>query len=316
MRSDLKVLFSGRDDLQKMRIQAGNRIVANFKLRTGQATGTPESKLDKEGQEILARIRKAYKRMADAASDLPRISKFKGTEVISTYAELILADAYEKFILQEKRYDEKIKPLIHKEQLWKQYLKGVPGVGEAMALVIMALIDITKAKYPSSIWKYAGLDVAQDGTARSRKEEHLVMKEYKDKNGELKKKKGITYNPKLKSKLLGVLGPSFIKAGIRKKEGTGETYAITKYGQIYLDYRNRLENHPKYRNEGTAPTTSKNGKKLPSPKRHRHDMAIRYVVKIFIIDLYTAWRKLENLPVSQPYHEAKLNIKHREDHVD
>jgi hypothetical protein len=60
---------------------------------------------------------------------------------------------------------------------------------------------------------------------------------------------------------------------------------------------------------GSAPKISKNGNKFPSAKQHRHQMAIRYIVKIFLIDLHVAWRQMEGLPLSQPYHVAKLGMR-------
>lgn len=298
--SDLKAVFSGFYDLQKMRIQAGNRIVANFKIRLGQEPSKPEDTMDREGKKILQKVRDTYKLMADAAKDMPAIGKFKGNEVISTYAELTLAHIYESLLEQENQYFRPIKSMIHQYPIWNEFLKGVSGCGELMALVIIALIDIHEAKYPSSLWKYAGLDVAPDGAGRSRRSEHLEKRSYITRDGETKTKDSITFNPVLKTKLIGVLGPSFLRAGNQR------------YSKIYADYKNRLKNHPKYRDGGTAPRLSKSGKKLPSAKQHRHNMAIRYMVKIFLIDLYDAWRRLEKLPVSKPYHEAKLGIVHNE----
>ena len=40
-------------------------------------------------------------------------------------------------------------------------------------------------------------------------------------------------------------------------------------------------------------------------------MAVRYMVKRFLVDLYVAWRKLEGLPVASEYSEGKLGIKHK-----
>lgn len=45
---------------------------------------------------------------------------------------------------------------------------------------------------------------------------------------------------------------------------------------------------------------------------HRHLAAMRVMVKAFLVDLYTEWRKLEGLPVVAPYAEAKLGIVHGE----
>ena len=157
-----------------------------------------------------------------------------------------------------------------------------------MAGVIISEIDIHKAKYPSSLQMYAGLDVVVDeegnGTGRSKKAEHLVDKEYVAKDGTVKTKKSITYNPFLKTKLCGVLAPSFIKAG---KDNT--------YAKIYYDYKHRLENHPAHQEK---------------TKLHRNNMALRYTVKRFLVDLHIAWRTLEGLSVSEEYAVAKLGLVH------
>ncbi len=46
---------------------------------------------------------------------------------------------------------------------------------------------------------------------------------------------------------------------------------------------------------------------------HRKNMAIRYMVKMFLKDLWVAWRTLEGLPVTPDYAEAKLGLKHGEE---
>jgi hypothetical protein len=281
----LKSLAGGFYDLQKLRIQIGNRIVANFKLRLGQQTSKPESDMDDEGLEILGQIRKQFKLISCAAAEFPSIKAFEGTEVISDYAELVLVKTYEDLLQQEEANLKPIKKIIHQHPLWKQFLEGVCGCGELMAMCILSKIDISKSKYPSSLWKYCGVDVAADGAGRSRKKDHLVMREYVNKAGEPDIKEGITFNPFVKTKLLGVLGPAFLKA------------KSPKYAPIYYEYKHRLESHPKYKDEKPG---------------HRHNMAIRYMVKMFLIDLHIAWRTIEGLPVSKPYHEAKLGMVHRE----
>ena len=51
---DLRVMVRGAYDLQKLRIQMGNRIVGNFKAKLGQAPGESEDDaLDAEGKKIL-----------------------------------------------------------------------------------------------------------------------------------------------------------------------------------------------------------------------------------------------------------------------
>ena len=84
-----------------------------------------------------------------------------------------------------------------------------------MAGVIISEIDITKSEYPSSIHKYTGLDVASDGQGRSRKKEHLETTVHRQGRG-ITDQEGITFNPFLKTKLVGVLGSSFIKQSPEK----------------------------------------------------------------------------------------------------
>ncbi len=113
------------------------------------------------------------------------------------------------------------------------------------------------------------------------------------------------------------------------------------YRQIYLDYKNRLENHEIYgvRAEGSkagtrsgdapkakvtagiklgpAATAALAGEKTEETteaaevsKGRRHNMALRYMVKRFLVDLYKVWRALEGLPIAPEYSEAKLGMKH------
>jgi len=207
-----------------------------------------------------------------------------GSELISEYAEMILISEYMYMLESEQKAFKGLGALLEDFPVWTDYLKGVCGIGPAMAGVIVSEIDIEKAKYPSSIWRYAGLDVAEDGHGRSRKAEHLIDQEYVSKEGEIKTRKSITFNPFLKTKLTGVLGASFIKQGER-----------SEYCGIYRAYRNRIENRPDLAEES---------------KGHKHNMAVRYMIKMFLIDLYNNWKKIEGLPIEPPYHEAKLGIYH------
>jgi len=43
---------------------------------------------------------------------------------------------------------------------------------------------------------------------------------------------------------------------------------------------------------------------------HRSNAAKRFMIKMFLQDLYAAWRTLEGLPVREPYGEEYLGKKH------
>lgn len=419
-RSELRTLVRGAYDLQKMRIQAGNRIVANFKAKLGQRPSRPESEIDEQGQDILKNLRLCYDKITEGviaeskdraerrrvkyekevrkaieagkpippipnrrdSDGFPSMKDFAGDELISSYAELCLISMWANIHDEEARHMKRLESLLKEFKIYEEFLREVRGVGPAMSAVICSEIDITKARYASSLWAYAGLDVStrwvlqrtrfvrvnmthgppkidlpielnivnpeesphpieggefvayvdapdaptrmwdapravalnreavielatNDYTieavyreftngGRSNHAEHLVLREYEAKDGTIKQKKSITYNPFLKTKLMGVLAPSFLKCGPDS----------SAYAKAYYDYKNRLENHATYgvQNDGKRD----DDKRFITTKARRHTMAMRYAVKIFLADLYGAWRKIEGLPVHVPYAEAKL----------
>ena len=283
--SNLKTIVRGAYDIQKNRIQTGNRLVGNFKAKLGQAPSEKEDTIDKEGQQVLLNLRRSHKLLTEGVASFPRQATFKGDEVISDYTELCLVDNYLELEAQEKNHFKRLGHILKDYPIYTEFLTLVKGIGPAMAGVIISEVDITKAEYPSSLHKYAGLDVASDGQGRSRRKEHLEDSEYKDKEGKVQVKKGITFNPFLKTKLVGVLGASFLKQSPDK----------CVYRKIYDDYKHRLEHMDAHKEKS---------------KGHRHNMAIRYMIKMFLIDLYNEWRPLEGLPVAPTYTEAKLGKVH------
>jgi len=283
LQHDIRVIVRGAYDLQELRIQMGNRIVSNFKAKLGQAPSESESELDEDAKQIMKDIRSSYKKITDGVKNFPKHKNFIGDEIISSFTELCLVGQYIDLETDEYRHFKRMEHVLEDVPIYAEYLKHIRGIGPAMAGVIVSEIDISKARYPSSLWKYCGIDTAEDGKGRSRRPEHLVKVKYRNKDGVESERNSITFNPFLKTKLIGVLANSFIKL------------ANPIYAQIYRNYKHRLENHPAHADK---------------TKAHRNNMAKRYLIKMFLVDLYKAWRALEGLPVNPPYHEAKLCIVH------
>lgn len=277
----LKSAVNGFYTIQRSRIQIGNAIVANFKEKLGQAPGEAEESLDIDAKELLLSLRQSYKRITDGVTHMNQRT-FKQDGHISTFSELALIEMYTGLLIDEQDAEKKIGHAVKGFPLYTQFLENVKGCGPMMSAVIISGFNIHKAEYPSSLHAYAGLDVVK-GEGRSRKKHHLVDQTYTDANGEKQTKKGLSFNPFVKTKLIGVLGPCFIKAG-------------GAYSKVYNDYKHRLENNPVHQNK---------------TKGHRHNMAVRYMVKRFLVDLYKEWRALEGLPVAEEYSKAKLNITHK-----
>lgn len=98
MRSDLKPLVRGAYDIQKLRIQMGNRIVGNFKAKLGQAPSQKEEEIDDaKAKKLLKELRERFKKITNGVKSLlPSRVKFVGDELISTYTELCLLAQYQE----------------------------------------------------------------------------------------------------------------------------------------------------------------------------------------------------------------------------
>lgn len=184
-------------------------------------------------------------------------------------------------VIAKRQEDEIVNAIgryVKETTLWKEFFESQKGCGPIVAAVILSEVDIHACRHVSSLWKYAGLDVV-NGMGRSRRKEHLADFEYIDKEGNKAIKKGITFNPFLKAKLIGVFGSSILKC-------KGE------YHTIYDNYKVRCAAaHPDY------------------SKGHIHSMAIRYAVKMFLKNLWNAWRELEGYEKEPDYWE--MYISHR-----
>ena len=61
-----------------------------------------------------------------------------------------------------------------------------------------------------------------------------------------------------------------------------------------------------------CPNCSGTGGPAPwgASKAHRHTAATRYMVKMLLLDLWKAWREIEELPIRPPYAEEYLDKRH------
>ncbi len=286
-------------DLQKLRIQQGNRAGP-------QADASP-AKLDEKQARFLG---------------------YAGGKL-----ELLEQDAFKE-----------TKRLLAQHPIYDHWLSKQKGCGPTMSAVIIAFIDIRKVEMCSQLWAWCGLAVrsgpctvckgkgvlisvsngapgpcyACDGTS-------TVMEADRRRKGEKTR-----YNPWLKSKIIAVLGSSFIKANSpwrshydgyknRKKNqivdrcmlchGTGKYVSKPKPGAVDVD-----EAGIKLRADGVCSNCEGKGGGCAWGKSdaHRHAAAVRYMVKMFLQQLYVEWRTLEGLSVRAPYQEQYLGHKHHE----
>ena len=167
----IRAIVRGAYDLQRLRIQMGNRLVANLYSKLGVTPGEALEEQEEETRNEIKDIKKSYELIGTAAAnDTNRINpkNFKGDALIASYTEFVLARGYFELEKTEKKQFEALGHALKEIPIYTEFLSKVRGVGPAMAGVIISEIDIHKARYVSSIYRYAGLDCGEDGKGRSR----------------------------------------------------------------------------------------------------------------------------------------------------
>lgn len=380
-KNQIRCLVSNVYDLQKLRIAAGNRLVQSFYLQLGVKPSESPDEIGEQETKLLTVLKKEYESIQQAVAEnnftikkaiktiLQNTEDTNDNRVVLQYVQdevdYKLVDSYMLLAKAEETSIKVLDKYVKAHPLWDEFFSKVKGCGPLMSAVCIAYLDVRKARYVSSFYKYCGLDtvrelddngnmlfVTADDTKRKvrqkfvytykidgtkydgrviytgeydedgmpivttstgeyldydfmmqdnepvyevvetgetyvgnvyfaehgRRKGDTEMFEYTDKNGKKAMKRGITYNPVLKTKLMGVLTSSFLKCG-------------SEYAKVYYDYRARLDGEPKHANKTAG---------------HKNMMAQRYMIKQFLRDLWVCWRELEGLEVNLPYEVAKL----------
>jgi hypothetical protein len=319
----LRLMVRGAYDLQMVRMQVGLRLCANFRSKlTDQEPDDPdeeggdEKEMSEKAKKLIEQLKASYATLTMAVAKnrtLPDEKNFKGDHLISTFSELVLVDQFTRVEKQEAIHFRQLEKQLSKIPIYNDFLEKQIGVGPAMAAVLISYFDPHKAHHISGFWSYCGVDVAPDGAGRSRRQEHLVRRTYKNKDGDDATRMGVTFNPWVKTKVVGVLGSSFLRSG-------------SSWRKTYDDYKHRLMTDErrekvtvgewkkrrlaliKQHGEGSE-IVAQEIRKLWPPGRI-HNAAVRYMIKMFLAEFWLRWRKLEGLPVTPTYHEAKLGHRH------
>lgn len=177
------------------------------------------------------------------------------------------------------------------------------GLGVRMIGVILSEFTIERHDTVSKMWAYAGLrpmpckrckhcsGVVEEADAVLTHKSKLDTKACRDvlsaadvfDSGHAQKPtKGekLPYNAWLRTKLVGVLGPNLIKCG-------------SPWRKFYDDYKHRKTSAGWGKSDG-----------------HRHNAAVRYMIKMLLQDIWREWRALEGLEVRPSYQEEYLGKKH------
>lgn len=257
---------------------------------------------DREAVRMLVRLREDFQAMrkrmdnrigrkADGSSQNVEERAFRPEDLENFTA---VADAARN---QEKEIAKMLKKTLKRFPVYNEYLVNVKGVGEIAAGWIIAEYDIEKATTVSKLWQFTGLNPGmvigkkrienKDGSFSYIETETMIR------GDKLTAGFVAPFNKRLRTAMVGVLADGFIKAQ--------NEYAL-KY---YYPYKARLEQE-----ESEVLHIGKDVPWKDVSKGHRDRAAKRYMIKMFLKDLYVAWRTIEGLEVRPPYQEEYLGHKH------
>ena len=330
MHNQMKVAVRSLYDAQKLRIEMSNRLCAQIR---GAFIGYEPRETGPDRKAWLKRrseFNTGFGEWADTTPELPHektellLEYLKAHEAGATWGGVITIEWYARLLQRwnslltvEKEILSDVKLMV-KDWDIADWLNDAKGCGPAMSGVILSEIqDPAKFDTVSKLWAYCGLHVIDGRAARRKRGEKA------------------NWNGFLKTKLVGVLGPSFLKCN-------------SPYRTDYYDpYKNRLlnrscsmtpEDHNKrFSREGlddhgtpagqmssdnqdnAASHESGDAQSSTAPQKllangctlgHMHNKATRYMVKMFLRDLYVEWRALRGLETRPPYAEEYLEKVH------
>jgi hypothetical protein len=187
-----------------------------------------------------------------------------------------------------------------------EWLIGQRGIADTFAVILLGMIDIHKSETVSGLWRVCGLAVDGNGRAERR----------------IKGQK-VHYSPHLKTRMY-LLGESFLKASNTEWRPFYDDYKARKQKQIgpcMLCGGTGTWSAPEEEGDAADPELlaippelrgKKKSKKCPRcvgtgqapwgrSDKHLHIASMRYMVKMFLIELHRRWRTHEGLAVREPY---------------
>jgi len=213
----------------------------------------------------------------------------------------------------EDDLEEHLLGLLKKEPVYRVFLVNIRGIGPITAGHIISEFDIFKADTVSKMWQYSGnnpgmvpgkksvpkgkykksmgVKIAEEVT-KTGNIRYIVQTDIPIRGDKLTEGFVSPFNQNLRIALNGVMADVFIKSR-------------SPYRKLYDDKKNQLEHSDKL--------IYHDGKMIPwkdASDGHRHNAAKRYMVKMFLADLYNAWRPCYGLSVRPSYQEEKLGHKH------
>jgi len=317
---DLRNMVEQYYDLQKQRIEAYNRVVAWIKnsvgwervvlLQAKQALGDRFDPKAIQFEENYASTIEAIETKYDV--HIPALDK-----PYSWYAERLIKGKVNEedienmvwvtneLIKLEKEISAKLEDLVSEFEIYELYLSKLKGIGPIISAGLIGWIaPISRFEYPSRLRAYSGL-IPHHYKLKCEDGHHIIATSPKE-TCPVKIKKGSARKPcgarivevKLVERPPKKEKGFFTMINLRLKTHfmgrTAKCFEFQKPDQCY--YRLLYDKIKEYYKANFPDGT----------KGHIRNKALLWVSSIFASHLWEVWRRLEDLPVREPYPIEKL----------
>ena len=272
--SDLRLLYQLFEEAQRSRVAHGERLRAIFQGRTGDGGGERTEKAD----SLLKTIARGN----------------------TVGAPRVLERAYARAAGDEADAAETLREVIELHPAWP-WISSNKGVGHLLAARLLSRLDVTRAKTPSAFWAYCGLATIPGVAYRC---------------GRCKLEVAYPVGYKLHE-------PHYARSGLRECSGRLELVSDDQPTRVAprrsaLGGRRSYDSHARkscyligvsmlrcgsdYRTFYDSERARLAGLRPGWTPRHSHLSALRRMEKVFLRDLWLAWRRALNLPVVNSYY--------------
>lgn len=258
----LRIWAEALYDHQDVRISSLNRVRSLIRRRLLELGFKAEKKKKKDSDEEPVWKDEELISLMDSAEKKGLLS-----EADHDFLEKSFNLAKKENII-EKEYERQLIPMVNKERIYKEWLQYVNGMGIRNVCRLLRYFGYCERfDTISKLWAYSGLHVVEGKSVRRKRGEQL------------------TYNLKVKTGCLGVIGDSLIKANKSYKK------------RIYDVYKKRIikrgcceRKHP-----------TKKDKMCRDFPGHAANMARRKMVKVFLSHYWLMCRTIKKLPLRSPF---------------
>jgi hypothetical protein len=283
---ELRWIADALEQVQRMRIQAGERIRAQLQGRAG-----PDAPEEEDGRPLSAGARLERIRRGEDDGPVP-----------------FLGETYRRYWAEEARLAGALRSHVARHPAW-EWLQGVHGVGPLLAGKLLARLDVRRADTPSSFWAYCGLatvpgveySCAECGYTTSMPAHYRVS--------------GVHQRLGAGRECEGALRPARTQdEGVRvaqPKPSRGEPAAYDRHAKkvCYLIGSSFLRSGGAYEQYYRRERAKLDGSRPGWREGRKHLAALRKVEKLFLSHLWLVWRQALGLPCTRPYPQAKLECR-------